>query len=73
MKINRAKRISFTSISIPSPLFKKVEKHIENTGFPSVSSYVAFVLRNILSEKGNKRADYETEQIRNRLKELGYL
>lgn len=73
MKKNRLKKISFTSISIPSTLFKKVEKHIENTGFPSVSSYVAFILRNILSEKGSKKADYETELIKNRLKELGYL
>jgi Arc/MetJ-type ribon-helix-helix transcriptional regulator len=65
--------MAFTTISLPTQLFKKVEKHVENTGFPSVSSYVAFILRTLLSEKTNKKADYETEIIKERLRELGYL
>lgn len=73
MKVKRSTKTAFTSISIPSQLFQKVEKHISNTGFPSVSSYVAFILREVLSEKGNKKADYEAEIIKDRLKELGYL
>lgn len=73
MKKNRAKKTAFTTISIPTQLFKKVEVHVEDTGFPSVSSYVAFVLRTILSEKGNKKADYEAEIVKRRLKDLGYL
>jgi Arc/MetJ-type ribon-helix-helix transcriptional regulator len=73
MKVNRDKKTAFTSVSIPTVLFKKVEKHVSSTGFPSVSSYVAFILRTLLSEKGNKKADYETDIIKERLKELGYL
>lgn len=73
MKVKRANRIEFTSISVPTVLFKKVEKHVENTGFPSVSSYVAFILRTLLSEKRNKKADYEAEIIKEKLKELGYM
>jgi metal-responsive CopG/Arc/MetJ family transcriptional regulator len=73
MKVKRSKKIEFTSISIPTTLFKKVEGHIGGTGFPSVSGYVAFILRTILSEKGNSRADYETEMVKKRLKELGYM
>ncbi|MGD0510948.1 MAG: CopG family transcriptional regulator [Candidatus Micrarchaeaceae archaeon] len=73
MKAARSKKIEFTSISIPSSLFQKVEKHISKTGFPSVSSYVAFILRTLLSEKGNKKADYEIETVRERLRELGYM
>jgi len=73
MKVKRAKKVAFTSISIPTTLFQKVERHVENTGFPSVSSYVAFILRTLLSEKGNKKADYETEIIKSRLRELGYI
>jgi len=73
MKVKRSKKIDFTSISIPSTLFRKVEKHIDGTGFPSVSGYVAFILRNILSEGGNTKADYETEMVKKRLKELGYM
>jgi metal-responsive CopG/Arc/MetJ family transcriptional regulator len=73
MKVKRQKRMGFTSISIPTTLFKKVEKHIEGTGFPSVSGYAAFILRTILSERGNSKADYETEMVKKRLKELGYM
>ena len=73
MKVKRDKKIEFTSISIPGTLFKKVEKHIRGTGFPSVSGYVAFILRTILSEDGNRKADYETKMIKKRLKELGYM
>jgi metal-responsive CopG/Arc/MetJ family transcriptional regulator len=72
MKIKRENRIEFTSISIPAALFKKVEKRIKGTGFPSVSSYVGFVLRSILSESG-KKTDYEIEDIKKRLRELGYM
>ena len=74
MKVERAKRKEFTSVSIPTTLFKKTEKHIENTGFPSVSSYVAFLLRMILSDKKTSdKSNYETDMIKRRLKELGYL
>lgn len=73
MKIKRAKKTAFTSISIPTQLFRKVEKHLEETSFPSVSSYVSFILRTILSEKGNKKADYEAEIVKGRLRELGYM
>lgn len=73
MKVSRKKRMAFTTISVPTQLFKKVEKHVENTGFPSVSSYVAFILRTLLSEKTNKKADYEADIIKEKLKELGYM
>lgn len=74
MKVKRENRIAFTTVSIPTTLFKKTEKHIENTGFPSVSSYVAFLLRMILSDrKVSEKSNYETEMIKRKLKELGYV
>lgn len=73
MKIKRESKIPFTTVSIPATLFKKVEKHIEGTGFPSVSSYVAFVLRMLLSEKKTEKGEYDIESIKRRLKELGYM
>ena len=73
MKEKRTNKIEFTSISIPRQLFKKVEAHIEDTGFPSVSSYVAFILREVLSENKSKKANYEAEVIKKRLRELGYM
>ncbi len=41
----------FTTVSIPTPLFKKVEERIKGTGFTSVSSYVTYVLREIVAEE----------------------
>ncbi len=74
MRVKREKKIEFTSISIPSVLFKKAERHIRDTGFPSVSSYAAFLLRSVLSDKSTStKANYEAEQIKRRLRELGYL
>ncbi|MCL5412750.1 MAG: CopG family transcriptional regulator [Candidatus Marsarchaeota archaeon] len=74
MRVKGKDRVTFTSVSIPTALFKKTEKHIEGTGFPSVSSYVAFLLRMILSDrKTSDRSNYETEMIKKRLRELGYL
>jgi Arc/MetJ-type ribon-helix-helix transcriptional regulator len=74
MRIKRDNKITFTSVSVPTALFKKTEKHIEKTGFPSVSSYVAFLLRMILSDsKSSDASNYETDMIKKKLRELGYL
>lgn len=73
MKKTRKSKKEFTTISIPTQLFKKVEKHMSGTGFPSVSSYVAFLLRMVISEKGNDKADYEATIIKKRLEDLGYM
>ena len=59
---------------MPTKLFEKAKKHIDGTGFPSVSSYVAFLLRMILSDRRTSgKADYETDMLKKRLRELGYL
>jgi Arc/MetJ-type ribon-helix-helix transcriptional regulator len=66
----------FTTVSIPSPLFKKVEERIKNTGFTSVSSYVTYVLREIVSEEKIESEPFtrsDEERIKEKLKALGYL
>ncbi|HVC58171.1 MAG TPA: hypothetical protein VND15_01700 [Candidatus Acidoferrales bacterium] len=74
MKMKRAgKATQFTSVSIPTQLFKKLEKQIDGTGFPSVSSLVAFVLRMLLTEKKTGKGEYDIESIKKRLRELGYM
>jgi metal-responsive CopG/Arc/MetJ family transcriptional regulator len=74
MKKSRRARQEFTTISLPTVLFKKVEKRIEGTGFPSVSGYVAFLLRVLISEGGkDSKANYEAEIIKEKLRDLGYL
>jgi len=66
----------FTTVSIPTPLFKKVEERIKGTGFTSVSSYVTYVLREIVSEEEEGVEPFtkeDEERVKDRLKALGYL
>ncbi len=67
----------FSTISIPTSLYKKIEEAIKDTEFGSVSSYAAKVLRESL----NKGAEPETqafnkeeeEKVKEKLKALGYI
>ncbi len=65
----------FTTVSIPKPLADKTKKMIENTGFTSLSSFVEYVLREIVSEeRGKKYARIERlEGVENKLRRLGYM
>ncbi len=70
----------FTSVSIPVPLFRKVEERIKGTGFTSVSSYVTYVLREIIAEEESSDEDDQQpfskddeERVKDRLRALGYI
>ena len=69
----------YTTVSIPTPLAENIRKRIEGTGFNSISSYVTYVLRQILSSmdevEGGKEAltKEDEEKVKRRLKALGYL
>ena len=68
----------YTTITIPKPLFEKLEKIIANTGFSSVSDYVTYLLRNHVSEINQihtkkEKTPKEHDAIIERLKSLGYL
>lgn len=74
MGSKKSRKTKFTSISIPKPLFKKVKKQIEGTGFTSVSSYVGYILRELVTEKGEAPFTSEDEKkIKEKLRALGYL
>ena len=68
-----------TTVSIPRPLFDKIKQRIVGTGFNSVSSYITYLLRQVISrlemEKESKDVfnKKDEEEIRKRLKALGYL
>ena len=72
---------NITTISIPKVLADKLKKRIEGTGFNSISSYVVYILRQIVSniEENEKKDDREAfskgdeEEVKKRLKNLGYL
>ena len=68
-----AEKRKYTTITIPAPLFHKIQEKIKSTGFSSVSDYVTYILRETTSEmemrKGGKK---DTEGVLEKLKALGY-
>jgi len=70
----------YTTVSIPLPLYKKIEELIQGTGFTSVSEFVTYVLREVVALKerrGVPAQPYltpeELVEIEQKLKALGYL
>ncbi len=67
----------YTTISIPTPLANKIKQRIEGTGFNSLSSYVTYVLREVISGADQEPEDAFTkedeEKVKERLRALGYL
>jgi len=67
-------KVEYGTISLPLPLIEKIKEKIKGTGINSVSSYVAFVLRQVLSSPDSEILNKNTEsEIKNRLKKLGYI
>jgi len=70
----RANKAEFSSVSLPKPLLEKVKELTEGTGFTSTSSFVEYVLREILAEnKNEERLEECRETVKKRLKALGYI
>mgnify|MGYP000039619184 CR=1 FL=1 len=70
----------YTTVSLPQPLAEKLKKRMEGTGFTSMSSYVTYILRQVVSsieeeESAPKEAftKDDEERVKSRLKALGYL
>jgi len=67
----------YTTISIPIPLAEKIKKRIKGTGFTSLSSYVIYVLREVMSgieaESNEVFSKEDEEKVKERLRALGYL
>ena len=76
---NNEHKVEYTTVSIPKPLADKVKERMKGTGFPSVSSYVTYVLRQVLSsieqDEKTKQAftKDEEERVKQRLRDLGYI
>lgn len=69
------------SVKIPKDLYAKVENRVKmsNEEFKSVEDYVVFLLTEVVSEgdsqstDGNAYTKEEEEEIKGRLKNLGYI
>jgi Arc/MetJ-type ribon-helix-helix transcriptional regulator len=69
---------SRVTIKIPRPLYRKLQTLIEESSFSSVTDFIVYVLRDIVSEKGipadkDELTPEETKAIKQRLRNLGYL
>ena len=69
----------YTTVSIPITLYKRIKELTRDTGFTSVSQFVIYILREVLSSmeeeklKGETISEEEKKQIIERLRRLGYL
>jgi len=65
------------TLKIPRPLYNRLSLLIDESGFTSVTEFVVYVLRDLVShtagEPGENLSADEIEAIRKRLKSMGYL
>lgn len=65
------------AVSLPAEIYGRIEERVKTTGFGSVDEYVIFVLEEVLKEEGEEEgrafSKEEEEEVKNRLRTLGYL
>lgn len=65
------------TLKIPRPLYERLSVLIEGSGFASVTEFVVYVLRDLVSHQTGEvegaLSAKEVEAIRKRLKTMGYL
>ena len=71
---------SDVDLSIPKEVAEKLKQRAESSGFSSLSSYVTYVLRQVISnieaegqEKDEKISKEDEEKVKDNLKRMGYL
>jgi hypothetical protein len=65
-------KVEYGTVSLPLPIIEKIKERISGTGMPSVSSYTAFVLREILSSPTSEGYKKNIEKVKDKLDALGY-
>ncbi len=76
MKAMKHGKGELTNVPIPIELYEKIKQRIKDTGFTTVSSYVTYVLKEVLTEdkgRGKSFTEEDEEKIKARLKALGYI
>lgn len=60
---------------MPAELYSKIEERVKGTDFGSADEYVEFILEEVIKEKEGESAfsEEEEEEVKKRLKDLGYL
>ena len=74
--VERPKQNKVT-IKIPRPLYEKISRLIEGSGYNSVTDFIVYVLRDIVSAHGTSNgmpySEEELKEIKEHLRRLGYL
>jgi len=73
--VQKSAKRKYTTITIPTPLFEKIEKVIEKTGFSSVSDYATYILRETVAmiEEEKQGKSKPGSELTRKLKALGYI
>jgi hypothetical protein len=58
--------VKYVNIPIPKPLYERLVKTIEGSGYRSATEYIIFLVRKVIP-------DLESEETESRLRALGYL
>lgn len=65
------------TIKIPRPLYQNLSHIIEGSGFNSVTEFIVYILRDLVSSRSMRKepslSKNEIEMVKKRLKSLGYL
>ena len=65
------------TIKIPRPLYQNLSQIIKGSGFNSVTEFIVYILRDLVSSRSMKKEPSltrgEIEMVKKRLKSLGYL
>jgi Arc/MetJ-type ribon-helix-helix transcriptional regulator len=75
-------RESKVTVKIPRPLYLKIQAVVEDSGFNSPTDFIVYVLRDLMGEaekhktvpdRGPEYTPEELEEVKRKLKNLGYL
>ena len=68
-------REAFATIAVPTALYREIEERTRGTEFDSVSSYVIFVLRELLrdDDSGQTLSPEDEKKVNEQLRSLGYI
>ena len=69
-------RESKVTVKIPRPLYRKVQQVVDGSGFNSPTDFIVYVLRDLMGEAEEHPREFtqqELDDVRRKLKNLGYL
>ncbi|MCD6368248.1 MAG: hypothetical protein J7L38_00445 [Thermoproteales archaeon] len=65
-KTRKGRKREYVNIPIPRPLYERLAKALEDSGYRSPTEYIIFLIRKNLP-------DLESKEVERRLRALGYL